>query len=222
MTKLEFIQELESLLSDIPLEEREEALQYYRGYFEDAGENNEAEIIKELVSPARVAAIIKEDLNLNTSDRDNRGYYTEQGYQNTFNKEQRFEVVGSDNTAQQRTRNNNIGLIILLCILGAPIIMSALGVLFGIAMAIVGILFGFGIAGVVMMGVGIALFVTGLIKIGVPFVGILLCGSGLIVLGLGMLFALACITLCKKVIPGLIRGIVQICRRPFQNRSVTA
>ena len=59
MTKLEFLKELESLLPDIPLEEREEALRYYNGYFEDAGEEQEEEIIKEIGSPSKVAAIIK-------------------------------------------------------------------------------------------------------------------------------------------------------------------
>ena len=42
----------ESLLSDIPLEERNEALKYYNDYFDDAGvimreHNHELELLKE-------------------------------------------------------------------------------------------------------------------------------------------------------------------------------
>ena len=38
MTKQEFLEKLAALLQDIPAEEREAALEFYRGYFDDAGE----------------------------------------------------------------------------------------------------------------------------------------------------------------------------------------
>jgi uncharacterized membrane protein len=273
MTKLEFMKELESLLSDIPLEEREEALQYYNGYFEDAGEDHEEEIIKELVSPKRVASIIKADLNSNAvTDRENRGYFTEKGYQDTIYNDEKYEIVGADkkesqdkeqsngyaNTAnagekessnstyqqsanngqrqngsqgadqaayqkaQQNTRNTNVALLILVLIFGFPFIMSAFGILIGVIAAIGGIIIGFGVAGIALVGVGLTLFITGLVQISIPFTALLLCGSGLITLGLGMLLTLSCVLLCKKVLPALIRGIVAVCKLPFKNRSVIA
>ena len=103
MTKLEFMKQLKSLLSDIPLEEREEALQYYNGYFDDAGEDHVEEIMKELGSPIKVAAIIKADLNSNATDRESRGYFTENGYQDTSYSEEKFEIVGAGN---KETGNN--------------------------------------------------------------------------------------------------------------------
>ena len=42
MNKDMFLMQLEQLLSKIPREEREEAMDYYRSYFEDAGMENEA------------------------------------------------------------------------------------------------------------------------------------------------------------------------------------
>lgn len=44
MTKQEFLEKLAALLQDIPAEEREAALEFYRGYFDDAGEGREAEV----------------------------------------------------------------------------------------------------------------------------------------------------------------------------------
>lgn len=41
MNRLEFMQQLEALLSDISQGEREEALQYYNDYLNDAGVENE-------------------------------------------------------------------------------------------------------------------------------------------------------------------------------------
>ena len=62
MNRNEFLRRLEVLLSDISKEEREEALQYYRDYFEDAGAEHEADVIRKLGSPEKVAETIKADL----------------------------------------------------------------------------------------------------------------------------------------------------------------
>ena len=53
MSRKEFMERLEKLLRDISDSEREEALQYYNDYFDDAGAENEAEVLKELVVPSR-------------------------------------------------------------------------------------------------------------------------------------------------------------------------
>lgn len=93
MSRIEFMRELESLLSDIPIEERKEAIQYYNDYFEDAGEDHEEEIIKELGSPARIAGIIKADLSLSGEEHENRGYFTEKGYQDTVYTDEKYEII---------------------------------------------------------------------------------------------------------------------------------
>ena len=62
MNRIEFIAELEKLLQNISAEERNEAVQYYREYFEDAGIENEQHIIEELGSPRKVAETIKAGL----------------------------------------------------------------------------------------------------------------------------------------------------------------
>ena len=48
MNRKEFMERLEVLLAVIPEEERQEALKFYTDYFEDAGEENEAQVIREL------------------------------------------------------------------------------------------------------------------------------------------------------------------------------
>ena len=44
MSRWEFMRRLEELLFDIAPAEREEALQYYNDYFNDAGKENEQEV----------------------------------------------------------------------------------------------------------------------------------------------------------------------------------
>ncbi len=62
MNRVDFMNQLEGLLQSISSTEREEAVQYYNDYFDDAGEENEQEVIEALGNPARVAENIKRDL----------------------------------------------------------------------------------------------------------------------------------------------------------------
>ena len=63
MNRKKFIEELAFLLQDIEDAEREEAMQYYEDYFDEAGPENEQQVINDLGSPERVAAIIKAGLD---------------------------------------------------------------------------------------------------------------------------------------------------------------
>lgn len=62
MNRVDFMDQLECLLGSISPAERDEALQYYNDYFDDAGKENEQEVIEALGNPARVAENIKRDL----------------------------------------------------------------------------------------------------------------------------------------------------------------
>ena len=70
MNRVDFMKQLESLLQNISPAEREEALQYYNEYFNDAGEENEQDVIEALGNPAKVAENIKRDLE-NKKNNDN-------------------------------------------------------------------------------------------------------------------------------------------------------
>lgn len=59
MTGEEFLRQLETMLADVTEEERREALRYYEEYLRDAGPDQEQQVLAELGSPARVAAIIR-------------------------------------------------------------------------------------------------------------------------------------------------------------------
>lgn len=241
MSRFDFMRELEGLLSTIPFEERIEALKYYNDYFDDAGAENEDKIINELGTPERVAAIIKADLQSEGGNRQDRGFFTEKGYEDTIYEEKKFEVIrpaegeqkertgeegGNYNNKDAGSKNStNIILIILICIfalpVGIPLVFSVFGVVVAIIAVVFALLFGFGIAGIVMVPVGIALMVFGLVRMGLPVLGLSLFGSGLIVMGLGILFVMLSAWLCKTVLPAVVRGVVYICRLPFKNRSVS-
>ena len=62
MTRDEYMKELAYLLQDIQDEDKEDALQYYRDYFDEAGPEKERDIITELGSPERIASMILCDI----------------------------------------------------------------------------------------------------------------------------------------------------------------
>lgn len=96
MNRKQFIEELERLLAEIPEEERVEALQYYEDYFDDAGVENEQQVIEELESPQKIAATIS--LNLEPGSEEN-GEFTESGFQ-----DERFENKETPAERSPRTK----------------------------------------------------------------------------------------------------------------------
>lgn len=93
MTKKEFLDELSQLLYDISDEEKEEAIGFYENYFEDAGEENEEEVLKELVSPQKVARSIKQLNNTSGREEAEKGYFTEKGYEDGSGDKYKQEVI---------------------------------------------------------------------------------------------------------------------------------
>ena len=61
MNRADFMKNLAELLADMAPAEREEAIQYYNDYFDDAGTENEQSVIASLGTPEQLAKTIKRD-----------------------------------------------------------------------------------------------------------------------------------------------------------------
>lgn len=92
MSRWEFMRRLEELLSDISPSEREEALQYYNDYLNDAGKENEKEVIEALGSPEEVAQIVRAGL----MDDPDKGEFTENGFASQQRAARRNEIIRSE------------------------------------------------------------------------------------------------------------------------------
>ena len=142
MDRARFMQELEKLLADISETERQDALDFYNSYFDDAGAENEASVLRELGSPEKVAAIIKADLKGSAGGYE-YGEYTEHGYEDARTKErgqmpERYEEESG--TGKRFFRKGNQAVLILAVILLvfiSPFVKGAVG---GILTFAVGIL----------------------------------------------------------------------------------
>lgn len=244
MNRIEFMTELAALLQDVPVVERQEAMKYYNDYFDDAGEENESQVIEELENPAKVAATIKADLGAQNSEgMQNYEEYGETGYRDarfdqrempSRQRDQEREEGGyyyqeNPNTDYQEPPKSNtvvkVLLIIAVIIFGAPLIIPLAATVLALAAAFVVTIFVLFIAFVI---VSVAIAVTGVVLLFagiwalVPEIaaGLALIGTGLILGVIGVILTVASIRLCMIVLPGIFRGIVWVLRKPFQRRAV--
>ncbi|MDE6904032.1 MAG: DUF1700 domain-containing protein [Lachnospiraceae bacterium] len=203
MSRQEFMERLNRLLSDIPVNERQEALNYYENYFEDAGPENESKIIEELESPEKVAASIKKDL-----------------FGENYGAARQDDKVKDQNTKTQR----NI-LIALVVIITFPIWVGLAGGLFGAVVGLLAAILGVGAALIacvaVFLIVGCALVGMGIAKIVVGFaaLGLVVMGIGMLMFTIGLLGVIALVWILGKVIPWLITSGIDLCRRLFAGKK---
>lgn len=234
MSRNEFMRQLEVLLSGISESEKEEAIQYYNEYFNDAGPENEQEVLNALGTPAKVAENIKADLNGRDNAERERYEYTESGvYDGKQAKRNeiaipRAEVEGYGKKEEKKNMSPvSILLIILAVVLLFPIWVPVVAVAFGVVVAVVAtilsLLFAVAVCGIAFLFSGIILFVVGIAKMfAVPVAGLIITGVGLILTAFGILFLLATTWLFAKAMPAIINGIVVLCKRLFGKKEEKA
>ena len=209
MRKDEFLRKLEVLLSDISIEEREEALTFYRNYFEDAGEEKEADILAELESPEKVAEAIKRNLGMIVVTEQRKGAYE-----------------GADSQAQREKEKRNKGIVVLVIMIGiltSPVLLGILtgilGTIFGLAASLVGITLAVFVVGAVFVGLGVAMLAgLGEALVSIP-VGLVFIGAGLLVLALAILLLLACVAVFGKFFPWVVKKIRRLCKMLFGKKE---
>ena len=218
MSRWEFMSQLEKLLLYVPIQEREEALQYYNDYFEDAGPENEQEVIQALGSPEKVAENIKRDFNQNyfgvAPDKVEAG---KEIVSYNPNREIFEEPMRKGDKS-----NISTWVKILIVVCAAPVLFGVIsGIIgggFGVLAGVVGTLFGlvvaFGLVGLTCSVVSLAIITAGIATCTTSVLGGLgIIGVGMIVMAVGILGFLMEVMLVGKWIPGLVKLIAQVIRR---------
>lgn len=227
------MKELEYLLSDIPDEEKTDAIGYYRDYMEEAGPENEEKVIREFGSPERIAAIIRSDMAGNLAEG---GEFTENGYQDERFRDPNYQVSQrldlpevsekegwkkrEKNYGHRRSRDRRTGMIlwIILLIVASPILLGIGGGLFGLAAGLLGGLLGVvaavGALTFALFAAGIVVMVGGITSVMIqPLSGILLFGLGILIFGIGLIALAGCAAFYGSFLPFLFRVCINgICR----------
>ncbi len=241
MSRTEFLAELERLLSGLPEEERQAAVQYYADYFADAGEENEPGVIRELGSPEKVAESIKADYYGTEFDEakfDRRDYMEKYGQRSekagqeagrssegadgrAYAQGGASDVEGQQKSAPWTSRGLKILLIALIAIVVWPVSLGLAGAVIGFAAAAVCFFACLVIAAAAVMLAGGVVAVTGLALMVIPPAGMIVVGIGILLFVLGLIATVAAVKLCIIVYPAMLKGFVNLCRRPFYGKAVS-
>lgn len=221
MNRKEYLEKLSNLLQDLPDEEREEALDYYEDYFDEAGPQREQEVIRELGSPETVAAMIRDSVK----GSEGEGEYREDGYHN-----QKYEDSNPMTKKRRRgdswhfrgDRNRNLILLVLILILaGGWLVPAAASLIFGVGGGILGLTGGMigaflglggGFLGLILGGIGAV--AVGIVKLfqSVPY-GLMWSGGGCVMIAAGILLLMLWVWLVAVVLPKFIHWVIETFRK---------
>lgn len=238
----EFMQALERALYDISDEEKEAALQYYNDYFDDAGEENEQDVLQSLGAPEKLAESIRNGMDENGSC----GEFTENGFQTGGAKDcpartgesgwsegGTYRSAGKgayQNKAAHPSENGTAGkkernvwkwiAVILLCILAAPvfipILVAAIAVVFALFVTLAAVIAAFATVGVAVFIGGVALAIVGIVGLAeAPGGGLVMIGTGMVLTAAGLLATVFFGWALFKFSVMIFRALVELCRKPF-------
>ena len=203
MRKEEYLQKLEQLLYCIPAEDREEALQFYRDYLEDAGADVD-EVLRSLGTPEELAKSIQMDLYGDNEPGD---------FTRSYKKKKSVVPARKGKlTAGQWI------LFLVLCLCAAPVIIPICGtvisVIIALLIAVIAIVFGAGIAGIALVVAAIVVIIVAIVKLIVsPFSALIMVGGGLLMIGIGLIGIAFALWIVCKILPKIFVWLVDVCSR---------
>ncbi|OEC01881.1 hypothetical protein GY31_10940 [Lysinibacillus sphaericus] len=176
MDRESYLKKLRGKLRRLPAHELNAALVYYEEYFDEAGVENEQQVIQQLGSPSVVASQIMAD----------------------------FALKDLDATPASTKKNMTAIWLIILAILSAPLSLPLLAVAVALIISVGAVIFSFVIAIVAMVlsiffG-GIIALISGVLVLTEHWpTALLFIGIGLVVTGLGVLLFPIVARLLKKI-----------------------
>lgn len=237
MNRKEFMSRLSQLLDGVSKEEKEEALTYYENYFEDAGPENEQNIIRELESPEKVAEIIRRDLGITdlvTTSQKTGEWQEKQQYSGQQSDAQQKQTRGNDRQQYSSPYNQNaqkaesekkdtiiIVLLVALLVVTCPVWIGFVAGVFGTIIGIFAGLFGISVGGI-FSGIALLVVSIGLMFAGSVALGLLCLGVGLLLFTMGILAVVLLVLLCGMFIPWLWKQIVKLWNKLFGKKGAKA
>jgi len=184
MNRNDFLNELKRRLRKLPYDEIKEAVDYYEGYFDDAGPENEQTAINELGSPAAVASQIIAN----------------------------FAVKEADSEDKSVKKNWRTVWLVILALFASPIAIPIALSVGAVALALIislsAVILSLFVSGIALFAGGLASIIAGLLVVfqSVPTT-LLYTGVGLMLTGIGAALVIAMTALSKKCFAWLSKKI---------------
>lgn len=205
MNRIDFMRRLEVLLSDLPENERREAVQYYNDYFNDAGVENEEEVLESLGTPEEVAGSIREGLREEAREK---GEFSEKGFKQDGQKQEKKDA-GDRYRTEGRKKGMSasaVALIVICCLVASPVLIP-LAITLIVVLAVLGAVFislvlVFLLVGVVCIVSGVIAFFGSLTELFLaPASAVMGIGMSLIAVGAGILLTMLLVFVISKIFP---------------------
>lgn len=184
MNRDKYLNELDRYLKRLPQRDYESAVSYFREYFEDAGEENEQQVMAELGTPKEAAAEVLRNL-LSES-------------QGELQRE----------TGKRRRVGDNVKMAVLAVLaapIGVPLAVASIAMIISIALLMVSAVVCVFALSLSLFCIGGKLLLRGLVALPVSVPGtLLLCGLGILAVGCSILSVLLAVYLTKWMSMGIV------------------
>lgn len=189
MNRTEYLNQLQKYLRKLPKTDYENAIDYFTEYFDEAGEENEEQAIKELGSPKEAAS----ELLQNLLEQDVK--------------------IGKGKEETEETKKPSVKrtfLIMFLALLttplGVPAICGVMVIMLAVVFALLVIMAVVLLISVALIYMGGKYFVYGIMAIPKSLSGAcMLTGAGMVGVGSGVLLSLLVGCLCRGILWGMVR-----------------
>ena len=206
MTRTEYMEQLKKYLKRLPKEDYENAVEYFTEYFDEAGPENEQQVMNELGDPKEAAR----ELLLNLLEE-------------SVEKNGRVEETSAVEVAQAlpKKKKRSPGKILLLTFLvicASPVsialLIAGLAVLAAVVIVIAAVIFSLAVTsiatiagGIMIAGYGATLVVRSLAA------ACMMVGGGFLMAGAGILFGVLTVYICKWCVTGIGRLVNRVVRK---------
>lgn len=210
MRKREFLNELQSKLSNVSSEERSNIVQYYDELIEDTIDRTgktEEEVVSDLGDLDTIVSKVTK--NSESAPNAEKLVYEEANERVEYKE----NTNTNDSNVETKKSNNKLIIGIVIALVTFPlwigILIGAIGILIGIVTAG----FGIGVAGVALVGYGIASLTSGLTY------ALVLIGVGILLIGVDIIIIPLIVKLMVFIVKSIIKGVKALCAKRRVNHE---
>jgi len=217
MTRKEYMEQLKKYLKRLPKEDYDNAIEYFSEYFDEAGPENEQQVMEELGQPKEAARELLLNL-LQESVGDSKditeektaalpaagSYYGESSHAHSRTDSGNLSTTGYSTSAGKKRSPGKIILLAFLVICASPVsialLFAGLAVLAAVVLVIAAVIFSMAVTGVSAIARSLA-------------AACMMVGSGFLMAGAGILVGVLTIYICKWCAMGIGRLVNRLARK---------
>lgn len=224
MTRKEYMEQLKKYLKRLPKEDYDNAIEYFSEYFDEAGPENEQQVMEELGQPKEAARELLLNL-LQESVGDSKditekktaalpaagSYYGESSHAHSRTDSGNLSTTGYSTSAGKKRSPGKIILLAFLVICASPV---SIALLFAGLAVLAAVIFSMAVTGVSAIAGGIVLTGFGVTLIARSLAAAcMMVGSGFLMAGAGILVGVLTIYICKWCAMGIGRLVNRLARK---------